>query len=160
MNYEKRQQPTKCTPAFLESYKKMILAGVKPITAARVAGVKDSTFYVWLKEAKEHSEKSPAAPPILEFLEITEQARAEYIAATIAKANLLVTTTSDALAVLKVAAPEEFASEGGERKDLTVNQLIVAIVRDVADIQRAALDSPAIIEELDGEIVEGEISED
>lgn len=151
MSYQ-RVKPTKCTKKFLQSYEKLILTGTKPLTAARVCGIKDSTFYDWLREAKEHSEERPAASLILEFLEITERARAEFIAATMAKATLHISSTSDALAVLRTSAPEEFADKSNERQDLTINQLIVNIVKEVANEQLAALETGSI----DAEFTEAE----
>ena len=147
MNPYIRSKPTACTPKFLKLYRKMILVGTKPLTAARAAGISDSTYYAWLKEAKENSEEKPAAKLILEFLEITEQSRAEFVAATMAKATCLITSTKDALDVLRASVPEEFAINEGERQDLTVNQVIIGIIGEVAieqrkilDIQRAKLD--------------------
>ena len=143
MNRYIREKPTKCTKQLLRRYELAILTGSKPLTAARTCGISDSTYYAWIREAKENSPENPASGSILEFLEITERARSEFISLTIAKATGSIRSTSDALAVLRAVAPDEFKEQNKDRQDLTVNQLIVNIVGDVAKRQNAALNAAA-----------------
>jgi hypothetical protein len=123
--------PRRIGKRFLTSFKKLVLGGVPPAHAARTLGIHRSTFYEWLRMVENAQNPDDVHPSLRDLSDIIEQAQSEAIAWGLMKAKAEVRSTTDALKWLAKVAPAEFGDQPEQKSDVTVNQIIIGLVREM-----------------------------
>ena len=110
-------RPTKLTPEVHATIVAAIGTGVPYRVSAALAGVHESSFHAWINRGKEEKARieegarpNPRERPFLEFLEDSTRARADGIAALVAKVRLHADHDFRAAAwLLERADPDNFS---------------------------------------------------
>lgn len=123
--------PRKISKSFLKGFTKLVLGGVPPAHAARTLGIHRSTFYEWLRMVENAESENDVHPSLRDLRDIIEQAQSEAIAWGLMKAKAEVRSTTDALKWLAKVAPSEFGDQPEQKSDVTVNQIIIGLVREM-----------------------------
>lgn len=146
--------PRKCTKRFLAGFKKLVLGGVPPIHAAQTLGIHRSTFYEWLNLLEKAEKPEDVHSSLRDLRDIMDQAQSEAISWAILTAKDKVASTSDALKYLAKIAPAEFGDLPEQKTDITVNQIIIGLVKEMNERNQLMAIEAGVID------VEGEDIED
>lgn len=141
--------PRKLSKRFLQNFRKLVLGGVPPIHAAKTLGVHRSTFYEWLRMVENAENPDDVHPSLRDLRDIIDQAQSEAIAWAILQAKRHVSSTTDALKYLAKIAPSEFGDQPEQKNDVTVNQIIIGIVKEMNERNAAIALEAGVIEEGD-----------
>lgn len=145
--------PRKCTKRFLQGFKKLVLGGVPPLHAAQTLGIHRSTFYEWLNLLEKAENPEDIHPSLRDLRDIIDQAQSEAIAWAILTAKEKITSTTDALKYLAKIAPSEFGDLPEQKTDITVNQIIIGLVKEMNE-RNALMAIEAGVIDAEGEGIE------
>lgn len=123
--------PRRISKKFLAAFRKLVLGGVPPLHAAKTLGIHRSTFYEWLRMVENAENPEDVHSSLRDLSDIIDQAQSEAISWAILTAKARVQSTTDALKYLAKIAPAEFGDQPEQKTDVTVNQIIIGLVKEM-----------------------------